>query len=264
MFIANLVSIFNEARRVLKAAGTLWIVIGDTYGEAAEKDKKDPKNPRRNIMQDIPSSSFRKKCLIQIPSRLGIALYEQGWILRNEIIWHKPNAMPHSVKDRFTVDFEKVLFLSKSEKYFFNQPFECLTESSIRRKEYANNNISMNRNATVIRPISVKEMGERFVPSVGRNMRTVWTIPTKSYRGDHYAVFPEKLVERMILAGCPDDGTILDPFCGSGTTLSVARKLDRNAIGIEINPKYKEQIEKRGMLNIQNISSFESITEADR
>lgn len=155
----------------------------------------------------------------------------RGWILRNEIIWHKPNAMPVQIKDRFTVDFEKFFFFTKEPKYYFKQQLEPISESSLNRAKYGWN-------------------------ADGRNKRTTWTIPTSGSREDHAAMFPMNLIDTPIKACCPDGGIVLDPFCGSGTTLEYCRKHNIRGIGIEINPKFKEIIERRSMNNIANIDDF--------
>jgi len=255
MLINNLSSIFKECLRVLKKTGTAFINIGDSYGGTTDKGEHgDPMYSNgRNLLNNIPSAKFRRKCLIQIPARLGLKLYDDGWYIRNRIIWHKPNAMPCSVKDRFTNDYEDVIFCTKSRNYYFNQMLEPVAEVSLKRSKNAFNTKRINTDANSSNPVSLETMGERFVDPAGRNMRTVWSIHTQSFFGEHFAVFPEELVERAIMAGCPKGGVVLDPFCGSGTTLKVCRFLDLDAIGIEVNPEYKKIIEERGLLNLKNI-----------
>jgi DNA modification methylase len=262
-FVDNLCSIFDEVRRVLKPTGTCWIVIGDTYGGTQTKksiEHGDRKNPKgRNLMEGNPNKHLKKKCLVQIPSRLSIEMCNRGWILRNKIIWHKPNAMPEPVKDRFTVDYEEILFFSKSEKYYFKRQLEPLADSTIRVAKCSfktdRSNVILDQNV----PVDIEKREGRFIHMDGRNMRSVWDISTTRYEGDHFAVFPEQLVERIVSAGCPGGGTVLDPFCGSGTTLEVCRKMNCNAIGIEINPEYKKQIVKRAMLDIPHITSYAEV-----
>jgi site-specific DNA-methyltransferase (adenine-specific) len=183
---------------------------------------------------------------MQIPSRFAIEMIDRGWILRNEIIWHKPNAMPQSVKDRFSVDFEKLFFFTKSKRYYFEQQFEDLapstaTDGRMDRKAWAEKRPARGF------PGGNHQNGGGMLKPYGeqRNKRSVWTISTKGFPEAHFAVYPEDLVETPILAGCPIKGIVLDPFFGSGTTGAVALRLDRKYIGIELNPEYIELAEKR-------------------
>lgn len=199
------------------------------------------------------------KTLCQIPSRFAIEMSNRGWILRNEIIWHKPNCMPSSVKDRFTVDFEKVFFFVKSKKYWFETQLEQATYTDSRaekgRVEYKNRN-------TKCGVVSGRKAfnskygggGSGFVGHSGyssldnpyvRNKRCVWVVTTKPFKEAHFATYPEALIEPMIQAGCPIGGVVLDPFIGSGTTGVVAKKQNKNYIGIELNPDYVKMAEKR-------------------
>ena len=209
-YITKLCDIFDEVKRVLKEDGTCWVVIGDSYGGTADKGNYvDPKNPLgRNAQSESLTKNVTPKCSLQIPSRFAIEMTNRGWILRNELIWHKSNAMPSSVKDRFTVDYEKIFFFSKSKKYYFEQQKEPTKD-------------------------------------LDRNMRCVWEINTQPFSGSHFATFPEKLVETPIKAGTKKGGIVLDIFIGSGTTGVVAKKLGRNYIGIELNEKYVEMAERR-------------------
>lgn len=170
-----------------------------------------------------------------------------GFILCNTIIWHKPNQMPSSAKDRFTNDFEKIFFFVKKPKgYYFKQQLEPYTKPLNR---YGGNILKANGNSnwdTETKQNSYRNRKMRPNPN-GRNMRTVWSINTSPFNGQHFATYPEELVIRMILAGCPENGLILDPFMGAGTTAIVAKKLNRNFTGFEINPKYKLLAENRLM-----------------
>jgi DNA modification methylase len=223
-YITKLCDIFDEVKRVLRKDGTCWVNIGDTYNSHHEPGTTEP-----------------VKTLLQIPSRFSIEMTNRGWILRNEIIWYKPNCMPSSVKDRFTVDFEKIFFFVKNKKYWFETQYDphLTKEGPLRDKSKESSNEGYLN-------------GNRFSPGVrtgygkqGRNKRCVWRITTKPYKEAHFAVFPEDLVETPIKAGCPESGTVLDPFCGSGTTGVVAKKLNREFIGIELNPEYIKLAEKR-------------------
>lgn len=235
LYIKHLCDIFDEVKRVLKKEGTCWVNIGDTYAGSG-------RGPEGGI-----SKETQAKSLIQIPSRFAIEMTNRGWILRNEIIWHKPNAMPSSVKDRFTVDFEKIFFFTKNKKYFFEQQKEPHAESSLKARGSKLNqttNKGASKSAVNVQ-LGDEARGKRFIPEGGRNKRTVWKIPTKSFKEAHFAVYPPKLIETPIKAGCPEGGIVLDIFMGSGTTGVVARQLGRNYLGIELNEEYIKIAEQR-------------------
>lgn len=222
LYINHLCSIFDEVQRVLKPTGTCWINLGDIY---------NPKN----------------KSLLLIPTKFADEMINHGWILRNTIIWHKPNAMPHSVKDRFTVDFEYLFFFVKSQKYYFEQQFEPIQESTLKKAKS-----KVNDNKSHFYQGMSKHNYEKFQQRIlydptykGRNKRSVWNISTVPFKGAHVATYPPKLIEIPIKAGCPKNGIVLDPFMGSGTTAVVAKKLHRNYIGIELNPEYIKMAEGR-------------------
>jgi site-specific DNA-methyltransferase (adenine-specific) len=245
-YITKLCDIFDECKRILKDGGTCWANIGDTYGGTGDKkDRKDPKYKEgRNGQIKAINKSATAKSLCQIPSRFAIEMTNRGWILRNEIIWHKPNAMPSPVKDRFTVDFEKVFFFTKSKKYFFEQQFDEYAKPMNRwggeelkadgKSEWDNGTGQDTYRTRNFRPYEK-----------GKNKRTVWSINTKPSKEPHFASYPEALIDPMIKAGCPVGGVVLDPFFGIGTTGIVAKKNNRNYIGIEISPEYIEIIKKR-------------------
>lgn len=253
MYINNLCNIFDECYRVLKDTGTCFIVLGDTYissgGPKIHFDYTDPMHHKgRNINFPEPSAykqNVKPKSLAMIPSRVGIELTQRGWILRNKIIWHKPNAMPCSVKDRFTVDYEEVLFLTKKQKgYFFEKQYEPVKEVSIKRSKYGLN--SKNKNNNVAISINTDKLGTRFVnPEKGRNKRTVWNIPTKGTTLKHYAAYPDTLIEPMLKAGCPEYGIVLDPFIGIGTTAIVASQQKKHCIGIDLSEEYLTYLKNR-------------------
>jgi site-specific DNA-methyltransferase (adenine-specific) len=254
-YLEKLLSVFDEIKRVLKPAGTCWINFGDTY---ANKTKGGHCNKPQGNMYDSLSrrATFPKiktalnippKSLCLIPSRFAVEMTERGWILRNEIIWHKPNAMPQSVKDRFTVDFEKIFFFVKNRKYFFQRQFEQLKNPQ-RLKRRLLDFSKVHKQAEsywTSRKLQTSDKRRLRMLKTGRNKRCVWSIGTTNFDGDHFAVYPERLVETPILAGCPEDGIVLDPFVGSGTTAAAARKLNRQFIGIELNPEYVKLAEKR-------------------
>jgi DNA modification methylase len=226
-YLDKLIAIFDEVKRVLRKDGTCWVVLGDTYsGGVNNNDSKKVYGAK--TLKPIKAIGFQCKSLLQIPSRFAIIMTDHGWILRNEIIWYKPNAMPSSVKDRFTVDFERVFFFVKNKKYWFEQQLEPLTCPDF-LKRTATNKQGNGQLAKSVR-FGSKE--------IGRNKRCVWKIPTKPFKEAHFATFPPALVEPMIKAGCPENGIVLDPFMGSGTVAEVALKLNRRFVGIELNPNY--------------------------
>ena len=246
-YVEKLVAIFTECKRVLKPSGTCWVNLGDTYGGSgnASGHTETTKNLGYTTSDMGASHGNQKstrgmeKCLLQIPSRFAIAMSDAGWILRNEIIWYKRNAMPSSAKDRFTVDFEKLFFFTKNKKYWFEQQREgdnyYKTVAKVGTKRFGG---STSPGADTIRE-------DRVIETTGRNKRTVWDIPTKPFKGAHFAVFPTTLVEPMLSAGCPFDGWVCDPFAGSGTAGVVCKEQDKNFIGIELNQEYCDMADKR-------------------
>mgnify|MGYP001238718886 CR=1 FL=1 len=261
-YLNNLIIIFDEVRRVLRRDGTCWVVIGDTYGGSFqgtggtyELSKKQKSNRGSHSKKD-KNIRFKTqgpdKCLLQIPARFAIMMIDRGWLIRNEIIWRKPNVMPSSVKDRFTIDYEKVYFFTKNKKYWFEQQFEEYAESSKSRMKYpryTDNSKGASRQYAVV--------NKDYKVNYGRNKRCVWDISTKPFKGPHYATFPPDLIEPMIKAGCPDGGIVLDPFLGSGTTALVAKQLGRDFIGIELNSEYCKMAEER-------IEKFDSVVNQKR
>jgi DNA modification methylase len=255
-YLDKLIQIFDEVKRVLKPSGTCWINFGDTY---ANKTKGGHRNKAQNNIFDsltersvIPKLkaelSIPAKSLCLIPSRFAIRMIEKSWILRNEIIWHKPNAMPQSIKDRFTVDFEKIFFFVKSRKYFFKQQFEALKNPKELQRRYSNpfeKHIYRKLTGRNYKSIEAIKRSQKEILKTGRNKRCVWTIGTGVSNGNHFAVYPPRLIETPILAGCPVNGIVLDPFIGSGTTAIVAKKFMRQFIGIELNPEYVKIARKR-------------------
>ena len=213
-FAENLVELFREIRRVLKDDGTVWLNIGDTYGYP-------PKN------------------LVGIPWRVAFALQDDGWILRQDIIWSKPNPMPESVKDRCTKSHEYIFLLAKSKKYYFNN--ESIQEDAKNwgTRDRTNGKYTSG-NAPILGGNHAGLVGKEWEENPKKNKRSVWTITTKPFKGAHFAVYPIKLIEPCILAGCPKGGVVLDPFSGSGTTGIVAINNGRNYIGLELNPEYAE------------------------
>lgn len=249
-YINKLCDIFDEVKRVLKDEGTCWVNIGDTYSATrwTGNGKGQPMNKFKDGHRDInpaKKSGLEDKTLCGIPARFMIEMINRGWICRNEIIWHKPNCMPSSVKDRFTVDFEKIFFFTKSKKYYFETQYEPLSESSLKdfnaRKTFRNKG----SNNVYACPGEGRDRREFYRPELGRNKRCVWKVTTKPFKEAHFATYPEKLIEPMIKAGCPAGGIVLDPFFGAGTTGVVAKKQGKDFIGIELNEEYIKIAEKR-------------------
>ena len=241
LYIKHLCDIFDEIKRTLKDEGTCWVNIGDTYytksGGSFLNDKLNS-NKRVEKIGINRANAVRGKGLLEdknltlTPFRFAIEMQKRGWIVRNVIIWHKPNCMPTSVKDRFTVDFEYLFFFAKSKKYYFEQQREPHKLSSIERTRYNWN--GHREPGSSYAGMNIKKMCH---PD-GRNKRCVWSILTRSFGVGHFAVYPPELIEIPIKAGCPEKGIVLDPFIGSGTTGLVAKKLGRKFLGIDINPNY--------------------------
>ena len=246
-FVINLANIFDEVKRVLKDTGTCFVNLGDTYGTQSGSmgtgliEPKYGHNETRDFKQ--PNVNMHKS-LCLVPERFAIEMIDRGWTLRNQIIWHKPNQMPSSAKDRFTVDFEKVFFFVKQPMgYYFEQQLEPYTEPLDR---WAGQMVRGNYKTKTDQFAVQERNGRDMRPNPeGKNMRTVWSINTDPTTEAHFATYPQKLVQRMLLAGCPENGLVLDPFFGSGTTGIYARKANRNYIGIELNPDYVNVANKR-------------------
>ena len=244
-YIENLVNVFREVKRILKPDGTLWVNIGDSYN--GNKIGNTEVNKHKTAVTD----SFKKKLwdgakckdLIGIPWLLAFALRSDGWYLRQDIIWHKPNPMPESVKDRCTKSHEYIFLLSKSPKYYFD--YEAIQEEAIckddRRAGMGHIDYDGKRGG------NQTSLGQQSFVSISetRNKRDVWSVIPSHYKEAHFATFPEELVTPMILAGCPKDGIVLDPFMGSGTTGAVAILNKRHYIGCELNEAYIEMANRR-------------------
>nr|DAS17739.1 MAG TPA: adenine-specific methyltransferase [Caudoviricetes sp.] len=245
-YLERLISVFDEAWRVLKDSGTVFVNMGDTYSNVNSKFISGSNNKNYYIDKQTAKTrkktDIRRKSKMMIPERFAIAMIERGWILRNEIIWHKPNVVPEAVNDRFTNDFEKIYFFTKNEKYYFEKQYEPYSEKTLTAFKDGimptgkKKMLGAGESKTGMREIN--KPWKAVYSENGRNMRTVWNIATKGIKEAHFATFPEELVRRCILAGCPENGIVLDPFLGSGTSLKVAKKFNRNGIGIELNPDY--------------------------
>jgi DNA modification methylase len=250
-FIAKLVDVFREVKRVLKDDGTLWLNIGDSYARTGGTDRKvsDSANvgSTRNTLEQIADrkqrapEGIKPKDLIGIPWLLAFALRADGWYLRQEIIWHKPNPMPESVTDRCTKSHESIFLLAKSGKYYFDNG--AIKEDA---KNWGTRDRSEFRGGTTDPLLKQHGLaGKEDEDEPTRNKRSVWTVATTPYKGAHFATFPTALIEPCILAGAPAGGIVLDPFFGSGTTGQVAQALGRRFIGCELNPAYKALQDER-------------------
>jgi len=306
-FVAVMVDVFREARRVLRVDGTLWLNLGDSYAGSGRGawDIPDEEKTRRGVKETYRPNKraggtgitgigdsakqaavmkgagmdrnmgLKPKDLIGIPWRVAFALQDDGWYLRQDIIWSKPNPMPESVTDRCTKAHEYLFLLSKSARYHYDAEAiaEPLTDSSIARlsqdidAQQGSDRVPGKTNGTK-KAVSARDNFRRenskrafvhpgqsvgthrpdredTIPGVSRNKRSVWTVATQPYSEAHFATFPPALIEPCILAGCPKGGTVLDPFGGAGTTGLVADRLGRNAILIELNPEYAAIAERR-------------------
>ncbi|MEK3974724.1 DNA-methyltransferase [Psychrobacillus sp. FSL K6-1267] len=262
-YVNVLVEVFRQVKRVLRDDGTLWLNLGDAYAGSGKGRNADGKgNPGNNHMQSegqfkgivkLPKivNGLKPKDLIGLPWRVAFALQQDGWYLRQDIIWNKPNAMPESVTDRPTKSHEYIFLLSKSPKYFYDH--ETIKEQAV----YGTQDVRGSR-ATFGQPQKQRredkvrgsfngKYGNKAFRAIRekRNKRSVWTVTTKPLREAHFATFPEDLIKPCVLAGSPINGVVLDPFFGSGTTGLVSLKHGRNFVGIELNQEYIKIAEKR-------------------
>lgn len=272
-YVARMVEVFREVRRVLRDDGTLWLNLGDSYNNAGSSKNGtglDGKQrggatgadgecgyKKRDLRHALKGSGVKHKDLVGIPWRVAFALQADGWWLRQDIIWHKPNPMPESVRDRCTKAHEYVFLLTKSERYFYDA--EAVSEA-LSGKPHAPGNKCSTDGGHMRNDFGTDAMQRVWGASGRRNRRSVWTVTTKPYSGAHFAVMPPDLVEPCIKAGCPEGGTVLDPFAGSGTALAVAAELGRNAVGCELNPDYIALAERRILDARQSVALFEAIT----
>lgn len=242
--------VFSEIKRVLKKDGTLWLNLGDSYCGTGDKGEwKDPKHKDGRNAQSVAINKkidgLKKKDLVGIPWRVAFALQSDGWYLRQDIIWHKPNPMPESVTDRCTKSHEYIFLLSKEPNYYFHS--EAIQEDSsayIYDKRAGMGNIRYEGKRTAQEGSKNGQQGFATI-NEKRNKRSVWSVTVKPYKEAHFATFPTELITPCVLAGCPKDGTILDPFGGSGTTGQVAIENGRNAILLELNPEYVKLAQQR-------------------
>lgn len=260
-YISRLLEVFREVRRVLREDGTLWLIIGDSYAGSGRGIWSKPVDERPDNKQlylvkggGAPETAskltgkLKPKDMIGIPWMLAFAMRDDGWYLRSDVIWEKPNCLPEPVSDRPTKSYEHVFIFARSAHYYYDKEAVMEPIASSTERRYKSGVSDKNKYVSVgietgqklFRPRSRSDMSDM------RNKRDVWRISTnqKRVRG-HYAIFPEKLVEPCVLAGCPENGIVLDPFFGSGTTGYVAKRLGRRYIGIDLNPDYCALAEKR-------------------
>lgn len=237
-YVETMRALFAELRRALADDGTLWLNLGDSYQSAGGMGGVGPNakvgsTKRQASGRTRPTSGMPNKNLLGIPWRVALALQDDGWILRNDIIWHKPNAMPQSVTDRLSSRHEHVFMLSKSQRYWFDLDAVRIPTSQpdrVRRDQVGGNKAHTTQHSP----------GGIFEGATTRNPGDVWDITTQPFPGAHFAVFPPALPERCILAGCKPGGVVLDPFSGSGTTGMAATKHGRKYVGIDINSDYHD------------------------
>ena len=248
-YVAKMVEVFCEVRRVLREDGTLWLNLGDSYASSGIRGGHGASaivgNTKSGCQGRAPTPpGLKPKDLVGIPWRVAFALQTDGWYLRQDIIWHKPNSMPESVTDRCTKSHEYIFLMAKSERYYYDA--EAVKEESVCEESYRPRT-PRNADKHVDDPFFRTRVGDhvngKTYPT--RNRRSVWTVATRPYRGSHFATFPPALIEPCILAGCPVGGTVLDPFGGSGTTAAVAVKHGRRAVLCELNPQYVDLAAER-------------------
>jgi len=249
-YVEKLVAVFTEVKRVLKEDGVLWLNLGDSYasntkGSGGPSSKQDSNagsryNPRKF------NHGVKEKDLMGIPWKVAFALQADGWYLRQDIIWNKPNPMPESVTDRCTKSHEYIFLLSKSARYYYDaeairEPVKDTSGKNMRAPKLGEHRKDGNYDTVT---------AKTYAEIKGANRRSVWTITTKPYKEAHFATFPEEIPRTCILAGSKKGDTILDPFSGAGTTGVVAEKLNRKYIGIELNPQYTKMADDR-IYNVQ-------------
>jgi DNA modification methylase len=253
-FVAEMVAVFAEVRRVLRDDGVLWLNLGDSYASGGranygftDPDSKQATHPAiKSARRPEQPPGLKPKDLIGIPWRVAFALQADGWYLRQDIIWSKPNPMPESVTDRCTKAHEYLFLLSKSPRYWYDA--EAISEPALfagDMKIQGEKSLSKGQANGAHVAKSGNALRERVLVKETRNKRSVWEIPTSPYPEAHFATFPPALIEPCIKAGCPVGGTVLDPFGGAGTTGLVADRLGRNAILIELNPAYADMARRR-------------------
>jgi len=243
-YIANTVKVFETFKPKLKDTATIWWNVGDSYssGKRTSTTNQSLRGGKDYGVTRTPiQNGIKEKDLLMIPNRVAIALQEASWYIRSEIIWHKPNPMPESVRDRPTSCHEKIWLITKNKKYYYDaDAIKEPTTDSYKGKRGLLKKRNKTQSAMKDRVFNIP-----YHPSNTKNKRNIWTVTTKPFKGAHFATFPKDLIEPCIKAGCPENGTVLDPFGGSGTTGIVAALNNRNAILIELNQNYIDIANKR-------------------
>jgi DNA modification methylase len=268
-YVQKLVDVFREVRRVLKPTGTLWLNLGDSYNGSGkggdygnsplQRGNNQGKGDRDGGGKAIKIKGLKPKDLIGIPWMVAFALRADGWWLRQDIIWNKPNPMPESVTDRCTKAHEYIFLMSKSAKYYYDA--EAVKEP-LRQESIIRNQSGWNGNENRGYPNGMQNNMSKYLGSdkakeeTHRNKRSVWTVTTKPFKEAHFATYPEELIEPCVLAGCPENGVIYDPFTGAATTGLVALRANRRFIGSELNPEYAKIAEKRLEFQIKQLKLF--------
>ena len=245
-YVANMVEVFREVKRVLRDDGTLWLNLGDSYAargySGGMNSLQKPHQATKAVGFRSAPPGLKSKDIVGIPWRVAFALQEDGWYLRSDIIWHKPNPMPESVTDRPTRAHEYIFLLTKSATYYYDS--DAIAEATVLPDSIGQTLSGWGGQKSIARPVAgVSPSGNeknnaRYVGQATRNRRTVWTITAKPYSGAHFATFPPELPEVCIKAGSSEGNVVLDPFSGAGTTGMVAARLGRSYVGIELNPDY--------------------------
>jgi len=243
-YVSKLVAVFREVRRVLRDDGTVWLNLGDSYAGSGKGPAGNlGKTHNERHMEHTQSSGLvpkglKPKDLIGIPWRVAFALQADGWYLRQDVIWHKPNPMPESVKDRCTKAHEYLFLLTKSAKYYYDY-------RAMKEKSSTGGSVGMCNKANSKRAETGLESDKDYVPNGTRNRRSAWTIATQPYGGAHFATFPPKLIEPCILAGSREGDTVIDMFAGTGTVGVMCLQHRRRFIGVELSPEYVLQAHER-------------------
>lgn len=246
-YLKKLIDFFDKCRKVLKKDGLLFVNLGDTYYGSGNNHgnhrmlsskQRDNRGAQGQVHMQYDYSTCPRKSMIGIPQRFMVGMIDNGWICRNQIIWRKPNAMPSSVKDRFSHDYETIFMFSRHSRYKFNQMFEPMHSKDITNPRGSRGCLTKNSGLRGMK--TKKDENDRK-----RNMRTVWDINNRPLKEAHFATFPEELVQRMLLCSTDEDDIVLDPFMGSGTVAKVAVENGRKYQGIELNQEYIRIIKKR-------------------
>lgn len=244
-YIDKLLQIFNEVKRIMKPEASLYVNLGDTYMNNNSYASRGRQGMRREAIKDgmiyKQDDIIKQKSLCQIPSRFAIRMTDElGFLLRNELIWWKRNCLPSSCEDRFTVDFEKIFFFTKQQKYYFD--YKAVEEDATTTDDIIRDRDTTKLNNT---PGRSRMSGLKTNQYTKRRKRCVWDIPTQPLKDNHYAAFSSSLITPMILASCPENGIVLDCFLGSGTSAFTAKQLGRHYVGIELSKEYVKMAEKR-------------------